>query len=225
MAATQRWIAVAAYLFIGIAASFPAGATVVGGGVTSGAGSFVKLWVPYSESSPDNTVGSDNFESLDLFAFDESQNIAITDTVLVNVGTSPTAGQTVASHYVFFDPGPLRSQIGFVDFDADIYGIITNSSLLAASDHLANTGVDYLSSTLRGLEGGDVVKIDDDDPRRLIVSWLAGSPGDYVRVLTMESPFAESPGANQIPEPAGLPLLSLGLLGLVMVRRRNKQAA
>ena len=154
MAATQRWIAVAAYLFIGIAASFPAGATVVGGGVTSGAGSFVKLWVPFSESSPDNTVGSDNFESLDLFAFDESQNIAITDTVLVNVGTSPTAGQTVASHYVFvFDPGPLRSQIcGFRRLRrGHLWEHITNSSLLAATSIFRSrslSGSEHRTSTI-----------------------------------------------------------------------------
>ena len=219
MATSRRWIAAVASLFVGISASIPAGATVIGGGVTTGAGSFVKLSVPFSESSPDNTVGSDNFESLDLFAFDENQNISITDTVFVNVGTSPTAGQTVASHYVFFDPASLKFQVGFVDFDADIFGIITSSGLLGDSDYLANTGVNYLSSTLRGLEGGDVVKIDDDDPRRLIVSWRAGTPGDYVRVLTMESPFA-----NQIPEPATLSLFGIGLLGLGMARRRNNQA-
>ena len=220
MVATRNWLAIIASLYLGFALSVPASATVIGGGVTSGGGSFVKLSAPFTESDPDNTVGDNTFQTLDLYAFDESQNISIADTVHVNIGTSPTVGQTVASHYVFFDPGPLVAQSGYVDFDADIYGIITKSGLLADSDYLANTGVTYLNPTLRGLEGGDYVAIDGSDPRRLLVSWVAGTPGDYIRVLTMESP-----SANQIPEPATISLFGLGLLGFGLARRRNKQTA
>jgi hypothetical protein len=40
---------------------------------------------------------------------------------VVNVGSNPIpAGTIVASHYVFFDPGPSEHVIGTVDFDADI---------------------------------------------------------------------------------------------------------
>ena len=105
-------------------------------------------------------MGNDNFQSPNLFAFDEDQNLVLTAPLIVNVGTSPIpAGTIVASHYVFFDPGPTQHIVGAVDFDADILGIITSTVDLAASDFLADTGVNYLNPGLRGLEAGDSVTI------------------------------------------------------------------
>jgi hypothetical protein len=207
---------------LGLAA--PAGATVIGGGVTGGAslgqgGTFGKLSVPFTESDPDNAVGDNTFQTPDLYAFDEDQNILVGAPVAVDVGTSPAAGDVVASHYVFFDPGPVTSQQGFVDFDADIFGIITSTANLAASDFLANTGVTYLNPTLRGLESGDSVQIDPANPRRLLVDWTASTPGDYVRVLTMFSP-----GATPVAEPATLALLGGGLVALLTWRRAAGRA-
>ena len=40
---------------------------------------------------------------------------------------------------------------------------------------------------LRGLEQGDLVWIDKDNPSRLIVFWAGSSPGDYIRVFTERS--------------------------------------
>ena len=207
-------------VLFGVAISIPAGATIIGGGVTflsNGSGAFVKLSVPFTASSPDNTVGNDTFQSFNLFAFDEDQNISITSTILVDIGINPIAGDTVASHYVFFDPANATTQRGFVDFDADIFGVITSTSKLLASDFLVNPGVIYLNPSARGLEAGqDTVFI--DGPRRLRVDWRASTPGDYVRVLTMESPLAV------IPLPAALPLFLTGLAGLGLMRRRRRRA-
>jgi len=58
---------------------------------------------------------------------------------------------------------------------------------MAATDFLANTSVTYISPGLRGLEWGDIVWVDEDDPKRLWVSWVASSPGDYIRVFTAKS--------------------------------------
>ena len=148
------------------ALSLPAGATIISGQVTGGSaltagGTFVKLTPPLSNPfGPPNSVGDDNFQSPNLFGFDEDQNILLTAPLTVDVGSSPIpAGTTVASHYIFFDPGPTENIIGTVNFDAPILGIITSTDNLAASDFLANTGVNYLNPGERGLEAGDSVTI------------------------------------------------------------------
>jgi len=193
-------------------------ATIIGGAVTGGTalgagGVFQKLIVPFA-SSPANTIGDNNLQSPNLVGFDEEQNIVITSTIQVNIGTNPVAGDVVASHYIGFDPATSLSQIGYIDFDADIYGVATSRTNLMNSDSLANTGVTYLSDSLRGLEGGDSVMIDPTNSKRLLVNWFANSPGDYVRVFTQFS-------AAAVPEPGAIALLGLGFAGLVVARRKR----
>jgi PEP-CTERM motif len=192
---------------------------VTGGTALTAGGVFVKLTVPLANpfGTPDS-VGNDNFQSPNLFEFDEDQNIMLTAPLVVNVASSPIpAGTIVASHYVFFDPGPSEHIIGTVDFDADILGIITATTELANSDFLANTGVNYLNPGNRGLEAGDSVTI--SGPRQILFDTVASSPGDYVRVLTAFSPTAAA------PEPASLVLLGSGLMALAGLRRRKSSEA
>ena len=207
---------------VALAFSLPAAATITGGTVTggtaqTGGGTFVKLTVPLSNPfGPADSVGNDNFQSPDLYGFDEDQNILLTAPLVVDVGSSPIpAGTTVASHYVFFDPGPTLHVIGTVDFDAPILGIITSTTHLAASDFLANTGVDYLNPGARGLEAGDSVTI--NGPDQILFDTFASTPGDYVRVLTAFSPAAA------VPEPDAAGMMAGGMLafGLLAALRRR----
>ncbi len=200
-----------------------ANATIIAGNVTSGSGSFVTLFPGFTDSNPDNTVGADTFQNENLYAFDEDQNTAILGSalnvdILASTGVAGTlaVGTIVASSYVFFDPEVFSRQVGWVEFDADILAVITSSANLAASDYLANTGVTYLNPALRGLEAIDSVGIDAVNARRLNVDWFAGSPGDYVRVLT-----AYSPGAATVPAPGALLLLGLGLVAIGFFRRKQ----
>jgi hypothetical protein len=196
-------------------------ATITGGDVTGGTalaagGTFVKLVPPLSNPfGPPDTVGDNNFQSPDLYGFDEDQNILISTVLSVDVGTAPALGTIVASHYIFFDPGPSEHIIGTVDFDSDVLAIITSTATLAASDFLANTGVNYLSPADRGLEPGDSVTI--SGPEQILFNVQAGSPGDYVRVLTAFSPAAA------VPEPSGVPILGAGLAGIVAYLNRPER--
>ena len=191
-------------------------ATIINGGVTTGLGSFIKLSPGFTESTPNNTVGADNFNTLNLYGFDEVQNTTVTGSALsVDILASASGasgslaiGTVVASHYIFFDPASNTRQAGFVSFDSDILAIITSSANLAASDYLINNGVTYLNPGLRGLEAGDNVVIDPTDASRVTVDWLAGSPGDYIRVLTAFSPDAA------VPVPPVFFLFLAGLLGM-----------
>ncbi len=142
----------------------PVSATVILGAVTGGGsfnqgGIFQKLVVPFTESDPDNTVGKNTFQDQNLYGFDEGQNIVITADLAVDIladglggGGGPgivNQGSTVASHYIFFDPKGSATQMGSVTFDSAIFGIITSTGNLAASDFLINTGVNYLNPEFR----------------------------------------------------------------------------
>ena len=178
----------AAFLLLSAALAGPAAATAIGGAVTYGPAhaEWVKL-----DPADRFAVGEDTFEAPHLFVFDEDQNITLERDLTVDVGAYGQVipkGSVVASHYVFFDPGPWAAQQGYVDFDSVIIGVATSRDTLKASDFLANTDVEYLNPTLRGLEWRDRVWIDPDDPFRIRVDWIALSPGDYVRVFTARSP-------------------------------------
>lgn len=202
-------------------ASLPATATIITGSVTGGTaqtagGTFHKLTVPIANPrGPANSVGNDNFQLPNLYGFDEDQNILLTVPLFVDVGSSPIpAGTVVASHYIFFDPGPVQHMIGTVVFDSDVLAIITSTRNLANSDFLANTGVNYLNPSARGLEPGDSVSI--SGPRQILFNTFASTPGDYVRVLTTFSPAAA------VPEPGNIVLLGSGLIALAALLRRRR---
>lgn len=194
----------------------PASAIITGGSAV-GSPDFIKLFTPFTESTPDNTVGDDNFNSPDLFGFDEDQIIVlpfdIDVDILASTGLAGTlsAGTVVASHYVFFDPAGTGFIDGRVNFNSDIVAVIFDRDNLAATDFLINNDVTYLNPALRGIEGGDVVSIFDANTLSFITR--ASTPGDYVRVLTAFSPDID------VPAPAAVALFGLGLAALGLRRK------
>lgn len=161
-------------------------ATVIGGDILrqSGVGNFVKL-----DAAQQFAVGNDTFDDCNLYAFDEDQNIKLPVSIRVDIGPETGVvpqGTVVASHYVFFD-SISGIHHGYIDFDAPILGVATQQDTMAATDFLANTLVNYISVELRGLEQGDHVWIDEENPNRLWVYWAGSSPGDFIRVFTAQS--------------------------------------
>ena len=171
------------------ALAVPAKAVVLDGEILrqSGNGAFVKL-----KTDRPFAVGEDNFDTDHLYAFDEDQNIELERAIRVDIGGEVgiiPGGTTVASHYVFFD-SYSGTHHGYVYFDAPILGIAAYQDTMGATDFLANNDVTYISTELRGLEEGDQVWIDAEDPHKLWVYWAGSSPGDYIRVFTARSPTA-----------------------------------
>jgi|GEM_PF-673997 hypothetical protein len=192
-------------------------AIIIGGAVETGDGAFIKLTPGFTESDPDNTVGKNTFQNTNLYGFDESQNVAIgAGGLLPDIGSFLDPGTIVASHYVFYDPKESSSQTGYVLFDADILALLTTKDSLAATDYLAETGVNYLNPKLRGLEKRDDASINVSNPKRIDVDWRASSPGDYIRILT-----SRSPNTATVPDASSALLLLGGSLGLLTLVSRK----
>ncbi len=228
-----------------LVAAFPAGATIIGGAVldipTSSndafnqGGTFIKLNIPLGNPyGAPNSVGDNNFQDPNLYGFDEAQNVTFStdlsfeygadtvgnelgDTAAINKNAGVLVGDTgdlYASHYVFFDPGPSTRIAGYVTFDADIVAVFTSTSSLNASDVFINNSVNYLSPGLRGLENKDVPI--DVVGNTVFLDFTASTPGDYIRVLTLESPGA-------VPEASTLAVFATGLFMLVVAGIRRRQ--
>ena len=180
-------------------------ATITGGSVTGGTaftagGVFEDLSPPplLNPFCAPNSVGANCHQSPNLFGFNEDQNILLTAPLAVDDidgdgevddGAELPKDSTVASHYIFFDPGPSQRVIGCVEFDALVVATIFLTDNLADSDFLANTGVNYLNPGLRGFEQPpDIATFSGN---QVCVDFTASSPGDYFRVLTDFSPAAD----------------------------------
>ena len=182
-----------------------ANAAIISGQVTGGnsGGSFEKL-----TPGPAFTLGYNNHQSPDLFGFDELQNVVLTESV-----AGIAAGTKVASHYIFFDPTAGRI-MGNVTFSSTILGLVTTTPMLKATDATFGlSGVTYLNPEQRGIEAAnDSVSFSGN---QVFVNFGAGTPGDYIRVLT----------TSALPEPSTWAMMLLGFLaigGALRSRRRNE---
>ncbi len=168
-------------------------------------------------------------DTIDLVhGWNEMQNFTLTTNVAVDAASAGTygslgsltpgvisAGTTVSSHTLYFDPVGSGGVQASYAFDGTIIGVIVLDDALGV-DHLFNSdflipgsipvgNIPTAHFAARGLE------LDGTDSfnfaaNHITVSLSAGSPGDQIRVLTT-------------PEPATA--LALGLPLLLLRRRRR----
>ncbi|MCZ7562763.1 MAG: PEP-CTERM sorting domain-containing protein [Burkholderiales bacterium] len=210
----KRLIATAS-LALALAAPTAAVADILGGtiAITSG-GTFIPdifAVIP----TPTLTVGTGAVDANDfLFGFNE-KTVTLGGALTLDAG-SIAAGTLVQSHYIFFDPkdhqtvetGSYQAGTTPITFAFPILGVISTKSGLDATNALFGvSGVTYATSTLIGLESGDVYSFAGNT---LSLDWSATDPGDHIRVITAA-----------VPEPGtyAMILAGLGLMGF-MARRR-----
>jgi hypothetical protein len=90
-------------------------ASIISGSILSGGpgATFVKLTVPFLNSTPANTLGEDNFQTVNLYGFDEDQNILLVGPLVVDAvpsgSTTLPIGTTVASQRQYRREGSRSS--------------------------------------------------------------------------------------------------------------------
>lgn len=179
--------------------------------------------------TPPNPVTEDPNNGI-LLAWNEIQNSTLTSDLKVDRVFDPNAsfvqavsggfvlksGTIVSSHYFQWDPGNGSGTrvTATIKLDAQVFAVLTADQNLFDSDFLGLPGINYNDFGLRGIESGDTTAFNGSD---LDISWRAGSPGDWVRVLSAYSPIAA------IPEPSAITSLLAGFVGLfaLLLRRRS----
>ncbi len=147
---------------------------ITGGDALTAGGQFRQI------CDPVGPVGDDNFDSFDLFAFEEQQAVELVADLFLDSTTVIPSGEFVSSFYVIWDPVPLNRVIATITFPDNVIGVISDQTELQASEFLGNASATYLNPSQLGLETGDTFTIDGNE---LSINFNAGSPGDSIRVI------------------------------------------
>lgn len=189
------------------------------GGTVNGSGSVVILDPTMSSFA----VGQNDFDTNNLYIFNEQQNVTLLADLVLDLGTTIAAGTVVSSHMVVFDPLDLQTVKGTLLFDQEILGIARRDSTLLATHFLGMPSVTYHSPFSFGLEpGDDYLTVGVPSPDALKINLLSASvPGDVFRVIT------RSAMVSSVPEPSTWASMIAGLLscGAMMRTARRRRPA
>ena len=141
-----------------------------------------------------NPVRPDPNDGL-LLVWREQQNVLLPRDVRVNRvltqnaafnGPVIRAGTVVSSYYLQWDPLHPRGRVSAtLQFDDTVAAAITEDHELFATDPvLGLPTLDYADFTLRGLEPEDEITFDGT---RVDIVLRASSPGDWVRLITLQT--------------------------------------
>jgi len=166
-------------------------ALVVGGKVNGGT-SFENGGIFVHEIKPIAVVGNDSHGDHNLHAFDERQQIILSNPLTLDILSSTNSygvlpkGTMISSHYIFYDPIIKNSIQGCVQFDSEVQGLILSERNLASSDFLQLSDTEYRNHASRGTEPNDSLAI--NKPTEVCMELYAVTPGDYFRVITGSLP-------------------------------------
>lgn len=163
--------------------------------------------------------------------FNEIQGYTLLSDLSVD-GGNIAAGTLVDSHMIFLNSGPgndphhvWQFNVDWM-FDGEILGVMSNyngSLEINSSDFLGAVGTIYPDMTFgaRGIETNPATcNMNTNDcyiisGNTLSLSMNVTEPGDWIRVIT---------ASRDVPAPAPLALLALGLVGLAASRRKQHAA-
>lgn len=133
---------------------------------------------------------------------------------LANLAYTVPAGLVISSYYLYFDPKKDNTSTGSITFSEPVYGVVVQDKSFVHSDFLRILSAPYPANpsfTDRGLELGPETLQLSSDRKTLFFKFVASSPGDQVRVITL------------VPEPASVVLLGSALAGVWLWRRQRTE--
>jgi hypothetical protein len=133
---------------------------------------------------------------------------------LANLAYTVPAGLVISSYYLYFDPKASNTSTGSITFSEPVYGVVVQDKSFVHSDFLRILSAPYPANPSfneRGLELGPETLQLSADRKTLFFKFVASSPGDQVRVITL------------VPEPASVILLGSALAGVWLWRRQRTE--
>lgn len=186
------------------------------GGTVKGTGSVVIL----DPTTSSFAVGKDNFDTNNLYVFNEQQNVKLLTDLALDLGTTLPTGTVVSSHLVVFDPLLVQTVKATLVFNQPILGIARRDSTLLATNFLGAPSVTYNTPSFFGLEPGeDFLTVGAPTPDTLPFRLSASIPGDVFRV------FTQGVIVSSVPEPATWAYMIVGMLACGAALRTARRPA
>ena len=170
---------------------------------------------------PPTELGKDPIGDDHFFAFYEKQNVVLDRDVKFGKKTWLDEGTLVSSHYVLYDPAELVRHSVTIEFDSEILGVYSTNKKLKKTDFLGADGDEYKRFRHRGHEWRDHYEISADG-KSITFHYRAGSPGDYIRIVTRGETPPPPPPNNPVPEPGAALLFGIGAACTLRFTGRKK---